>query len=52
MEELWKPSCATRAGAKSKGAGKWLITIAMGKATVNKDGDLFIVKHGSVRVRM
>lgn len=36
-------------GVKSEGVGRWLITITICKAAVNKDVDL-IVKHGRVGI--
>lgn len=47
-----KPTCATRAGVRSEGLGRWLITTAKCKATVSKDADLLRVKHISGRVGM
>lgn len=47
------PLCGTRSGMRGEeDRGRCLITIALCKATVNKDGDLIIVKHIIGRVEM
>lgn len=47
-----KPTYATRAGLRSEGLGRWLITTAKYKAAVSKNADLLRVKHVSGRVGM